>query len=80
MNRALCVLQGGRRAEALGAYRALAEDEQMREQFTDIAARAQLAVTLLEGQMRLDGEDIQATLDEAVLPDYGASGMSSGLE
>ena len=56
LNLALAVLMQGRREEAVGLYRAFA-DGPGREDYPDLAARAELAVDLIEMQIELDGPE-----------------------
>ena len=55
LNLALAVLNQGRQDEALGLYRGFAEGPGAGE-YPDVAARARLAVELIESQMALDRE------------------------
>ena len=56
LNLALAVLMQGRREEAVGLYRAFA-DGPGREDYPDLAARAELAVDLIEMQIERDGPE-----------------------
>jgi tetratricopeptide (TPR) repeat protein len=53
LNLALAVWQQGRREEAISLYRAFAAEQ---ESYPELAARARLAVRLMERQVALDGE------------------------